>query len=317
MAFRYGFFNSKNVNGVHDRTYNAEDITSYFDKIIGNGVFYNPANNLQIVANSAMSVICKPGRGWIDGFFLDNDADYILDIEPADVTLNRIDRIVFKLDKTNREMTVVVKKGENATNPEAPAIIRNENIKEYSLATIYIGKQVTSITQANITDTRLDSNVCGKVAVLVEQIDTSDLYDQWNDAYLRYYEESTKQFNTWFEELKNTLATAVMLRQYSNVYTTTEDGEKYIPITAATYTSGLDILKVFINGIRLNEPEDYLVNNNTIILTNAIAKNTPVIIEILKNVDGTDAAKVVDQVVDLEARVTALEEYIYNTTRSQ
>lgn len=316
MALKYGFFNSKLVDGVQDRVYNALDITSYFEKIIGSGVFVDPANSLQILASSGLEVICKPGKGWIDGFYLVNDADLPITIDAADVTLNRIDRIVFKLDKTNREMSIVIKKGTPASNPVAPGIIRTEEIKEYSLATITINKQQTTITQSNITDTRLDSSVCGKVASLIDHVDTSDLYAQWEDAYIRYYEESTKQFNNWFQDIKDTLATAVMLQQYESTYTTTEDNTTVIPINIANYTWGLDILEVYISGLRVVNPTDYTANANSITLAKPVSKGAVINFIVLKNVDGTDAEKVVDQVADLETRVAALEEYIYNATRS-
>ena len=316
MALKYGFFNSKLVDGVQDRTYNALDITSYFDKIIGNGVFVNPANSLQIVASSDLQVICKPGKGWIDGFYLINDADLPITLDAADVTLNRIDRIVFKLDTANREMAIVIKKGTPATSPVAPEVIRTEEVKEYSLATITINKQQTTITQSNIADTRLDSNVCGKVTSLIDQVDTSDLYAQWEDAYTRFYEDSTKQFNNWFSDIKDTLATAVMLQQYESTYTTTEDNTTEIPINIANYTWGLDILEVYISGLRVVNPTDYTANANSITLAKPVSKGAVINFIVLKNVDGTDAEKVVDQVADLEVRVAALEEYIYNATRS-
>lgn len=317
MSIKYGFFNSKLVDGVQDRLYNAADITGYFDKIIGNGVFVNPANSLQILANSGMNVICKPGKGWIEGYYIVNDADLPITIEAADVTLNRIDRIVFKLDKTNRTMSIVVKKGTAATAPVAPGVTRTTEIQEYSLATIYVAKQANTITQANITDTRLDSSVCGKVACLIDQVDTSDLYAQWEDAYIRYYEESTKQFNNWFQDIKDTLATAVMLQQYESTYTATENNTKNIPISIANYVWGLDILEVYINGMRLVETTDYLNDGTKIMLTKAVAAGAVIHFVVLKNVDGTDAEKIVDQVADLQTRVAAIEEYIYNATRSE
>lgn len=317
MSIKYGFFNSKLVDGVQDRLYNALDITSYFDKIIGNGVFVNPANSLQIIARDGLNVICKEGKGWIDGFYMINDADLVLTLDAADVSLNRIDRIVFKLDKTNRNMSIVIKKGTPATSPVAPAIIRDETIKEYSLATIYIAKQTTTITQSVITDTRLDSAVCGKVACLIDQVDTSDLYAQWQDAFIRYFEDSTKQFNTWFTEVKDTLATAIVLQQYESSYITTEDNTTEIPINIANFAWGADILEVYINGMRVIEPTHYISSSDRIILTNPVTADTEFNFVVLKNVDGTDVETVVTQVADLKTRVAALENYIYEATRSE
>lgn len=314
MSLKYGFFNSRLVDGVQDRLYNALDITSYFDKIIGNGVFVNPANSLQILASSGLDVICKPGKGWIDGFYIINDADLPLTLDTANVSLNRIDRIVFRLDKTNRNMSIVIKKGTPASTPVAPAVTRTTDIIEYSLATILVAKQATAITQANITDTRLDSSVCGKVAVLIDQIDTSDLYAQWQDAYIRYYEESTKQFNNWFQDIKDTLSTAVKLQQYESSYTTTADNTTNIPINIANYTWGLDILEVYINGMRIVEPTDYISDANKIILTKAVSKGAVINFVVLKNIDGTDAETVIGQVGTLNTEMAAIRKYIYYAT---
>lgn len=314
MSIKYGFFNSKTVDGVKDRLYNALDITSYFDKIIGNGVFVNPANSLQILASSGFDVICKVGKGWIDGFYIINDADLVLTLDPADVTLNRIDRIVFKLDKTNRNMSIVIKKGTLASAPEAPELIRNENVQEYSLATIYVAKQTTVITQSNITDTRLDSSVCGKVACLIDQIDTSDLYAQWQDAFTRYFEESTKQFDNWFVGVKNTLATAVVLQQYESSFITTEELTTEIPINIANFAWGADILEVYINGMRIIEPTHYTSTSEKIILANGVTKGAEINFIVLKNVDGADVETVVTQVGTLNEEMAELKKYIYYAT---
>ena len=314
MSLRYGFFNSKLVNGVHDRVYNALDITDYFDKLIGNGVFVDPANSLQIVASAGMNVNCKAGKGWIDGFYLINDADLTLTLDAANVSLNRIDRVVFRLDKANRNMSVIVKKGTPASTPVAPEIIRNETVKEYSLATILVSKQTTEIVQANITDTRLDSSVCGKVASLIDQLDTSDLYAQWQDAFTRYYERMTTDFNTWFSEVKNTLSTAVVLQQYESTYVVQEDGTTEIPINIANFAWGADILEVYINGMRIVEPAGFISSSNRIITTYPLDAGAEVNFVVLKNVDGTDVESVVTQVGELNADVSKIKKYYYFAT---
>ena len=107
MAIRSGFFNSKNG----DRKYSASHFAEYFNSFIGNGVFPNPSTNLQVISSDNMSVIVRPGRAWINGYILINDDDYILNIDPADGILNRIDRVVARYDVVDREIRLEVKKG--------------------------------------------------------------------------------------------------------------------------------------------------------------------------------------------------------------
>ena len=90
MSIYSYFFNAKQVEGEYDRTYTAEDVTSYLDGIVGSGVFPVPSDCLQVYAGTGMKVLVKPGMGWIDGHKIVNTADLEIEIDPADVTLNRM-----------------------------------------------------------------------------------------------------------------------------------------------------------------------------------------------------------------------------------
>ncbi len=99
-------FNS--VNG--DRRYKAEDFREYFASFISNGVFPNPSNNLQVIANNDMTITIKAGKGWINGAIYINTDDYILNIDVADGVLNRIDKVVLRMDTAERKIYSYVKK---------------------------------------------------------------------------------------------------------------------------------------------------------------------------------------------------------------
>ena len=54
MAINGYFFNAVLNNGTYDRVYNAENVTSYLDLLVGDGVFPNPSTNLQVFAGTSM-----------------------------------------------------------------------------------------------------------------------------------------------------------------------------------------------------------------------------------------------------------------------
>ena len=143
MAKRFGFFNSKNG----DRKYDANDVNYITKKLISaNGVYPNPATNLQVVpSNTGLGIIVKAGSALIDHHYFESDSDESFTLASADVALNRIDRVVVQLDVSNRLIDIVVKKGTNATNPSAPALLNNDTVKEISLATIRINKDRKSV----------------------------------------------------------------------------------------------------------------------------------------------------------------------------
>ena len=302
MAISYGFFNS--VNG--DRLYNADDISNYFLKLISNGVFATPANAMQVQENTGMTVSVSAGWGFINCKWLNSDAPYNLTLDAADIALNRIDRVVMRLnaDSSLRNMEIAIKKGTAAATPTAPTLTRvSGGVWELSLASIYVGANVTEITQANITDERPDANLCGWVTGLIDQIDTTNLFAQYNAA-----------FNDWFTTIKETLSTATLIRQYTQHYETTQATENTIPINIAVYNYTLDVLNVYVNGLKLIPGVDYTVNGSagTISLAQALdVIGTPVEFEVLKSVDGSEAESVVDMVYQLQTEIAKIDRNTY------
>lgn len=185
------FFNSVS----HDRTYKAEDWAEYFASFIGNGIFPVPSTGLQVVAGSGMNVTVRAGKAWINGYFYYNTGDLSLTLPVADGVLNRIDRIVVRWDLTERLISVVVKSSTPSASPTPPALQRDADAYELCLADITTGAGVTAISQAVITDRRLDTSLCGVVAGVVDQIDTAAFNAQLEAWFSDYKGQSLQEFN--------------------------------------------------------------------------------------------------------------------------
>lgn len=184
MAQKSSFFNS--IGG--DRKYRAEDWAAYFGSLIGNGYFAGDSTSLQVVAGSGMSVVVKAGRAFINGYFYFLTEDLTLELGTADGVLSRIDRVVVRLSHADRVIIAAVKSSDYASSPVAPELQRDEDVWELALADVLVGVGATAITAANITDTRLDSNLCGPVAALITQIDT-EAFTQQIYALMQQLEE--------------------------------------------------------------------------------------------------------------------------------
>ena len=291
MAVTSGFFNS--VSG--DRKYNAEQINEFFGGLISSGVLPNPSTNLQVVAKSGMTVQVKAGKGYIDSHWVKNDNALDLTIDTADSILNRIDAIVMKLDENTsaRIITIEVKKGTAASSPTAPVMTRTARVKEYCLATVYVGKAVTSISQSNITDTRANTDVCGWVTALITQVDTSTLFTQWQTAYEEQMQamqtwQNTQQanFESWLSALTGKLQVNTYIQQYRSIVST-ETKVSEITIGISEYDPTTDILFANINGIVLVEEQDYTISgtgkSTKIVLNNAIDGDNVIEFRILKS----------------------------------
>ena len=140
----------------------------------------------------------------------------IFTIEESD-TQARIDRIVARLDFDNREIQCYVKKGTASGNPVAPELQRDYDMYEIGLADIRVNANVIEIKQENITDLRLNSELCGIVAVPLQHVDTTTLFNQYQDWLANAtaqgeedlqltQEQLEEEFNTWFETVQDTLS---------------------------------------------------------------------------------------------------------------
>ena len=192
MAEKSGFFDAHLVNGEYDRVYLAESFARYFASFIGNGIFGGKSDELMVrqKENADMSIKVLSGQAWINGYWYENDDELSLAIDIADGVLNRIDSIVVRWDNSERAIRLLIKKGISATSPSAPAIQQNTDYYELKLAEVYVKAGATKITQADITDTRLNNEVCGFVHGVVEQFDTTE-FGRQIDSFIENFEASS------------------------------------------------------------------------------------------------------------------------------
>lgn len=190
MAEFSGFFDAHFVNGAWDRQYLAEHFAKYFASFVSNGVFGGKSSELIVrqaeVAN--MSVKVMEGLAFMNGYLYENDSELFLPIDTADGVLNRIDLVVLRWNGSERVIRLAIKKGTPAGNPSVPLLTRNADIYELKLAEVYIKAGATSITQDRITDTRLDTELCGFVTAAVQSIDTTEFGIQINGVIERLEE---------------------------------------------------------------------------------------------------------------------------------
>lgn len=268
MALTYGFFNS--VNG--DRVYNADQMSEMFDGLISDGVFQNVGGAMQVVVNDGLTVNVSTGRARINSQWAKIDTAYPITLNSAHVTLNRYTAICLRVDFANRQIELIARDGENATSPSKPAIVRDSYYYELILAYIYIGAGATTITQANIEDTRANTSLCGIVSSLVQNLDTENLYNQYIAAYNEqlatmdaWFTAQRNAFDTWFNDLTETLNVDTYISNETANYTIeSADGERYIDIPSSLNYTLNDTLLVFINGVNLAHGIDYEIQLNEV-----------------------------------------------------
>ena len=304
MAEQSGFFNALKTESGYDRKYNANDYSSNMAAIIGNGVRRTSGNPLRVTAAGGMSISVQMGRAWIEGYWYFNDTTYIgitVPTAPAG-DMTRIDRVVLRLNTAidGREIKIAYLTGTASSNPKAPLLTRDENIYELALADIKVGSRVTAITQADITDQRENKDLCGWVTPSVQVDDLLENLDT--------------EFNEWFAEKKDTLASTTLFRRYHQRIVT-EGQTSTVDFNIPQYDpTGVDIIDVFANGVHQVEGTDYTATKTVITFTDSKIAGSEIDIYVYKSVDGTGLGSVEDELEDLQNQVSTIKnigEYLY------
>ena len=268
MAIKGYFFNAVKTDETYDRVYNAEDVTSYLDKVLSSGVFSNPSTQLQVTAGTGMQVIVSQGQGWINGHKMINTADLPLIIEEADVLLSRIDAVIFFVDLTTREMGIEVKTGTASSSPVIPSLTRTASRWELMLATVYVAKQTEAISQAMIQDTRANTAVCGFVSGLVSQVDTSTLFLQYQTAYSQmaaqmeaWQAAQQEAFENWLSTLTDQLQIGAYIKKFDKSVNDPVDNTVTLDMEGYIFEPS-DVILAFINGLSANEGTDFTLDTS-------------------------------------------------------
>lgn len=192
-----GFFNAEILdNGSYDRVYMADQFAGYFSKFIGNGVFVTPASQLKVVPKvGEMAIAVSAGDAYINGYWYKNDSFLYKNLNNASGTYARIDRVVVRLDYTQRNAYIAILEGTPAASPAPVDLTRNSDVYEIALADVVVEAAAIEIKDENIADRRNNADLCGYVKGVVDQIDATNLFSQFTD-----------EFNSWFDNIKGQLS---------------------------------------------------------------------------------------------------------------
>ena len=196
MAEKSGFFNAREAeDGTYDREYDAEQFAEYFANFISNGVYANPANQLKVVFDDSPSkpfvVIVRKGKAYIDGYWYELTEDMEITIPVNTKAYIVKDVIRCTLDKAERKVSIVLEEDVISDHPT-----NNNNRHDLILSTIIVQPNASKLNAEDITDKRPDKTYCGFVTGVIDQIDTTELFQQYDET-----------FQTWFNEMKGQLST--------------------------------------------------------------------------------------------------------------
>lgn len=267
MALRYGYFDSE-ITGtdsegmpIFDRAENSELFALLFANLVSNGVLASPADCFQVLAgDSGLTVKVRPGFGMINGRFAYDASEESLALEAAPTSYSRIDWIALRCSYVDRLCEVIVKTGAAASSPVPPDLLQptSGDYYELGLAQVKVSANQTSISQANITDTRANSTYCGYITQLIDHLDTSVFFAQLDTFYQEFVDKSNTSYETFqnmadtaysdFTDAINDYITALEAKGNADLTETTESLKEFQRTSQNTFNEWFESVKGKMDG---------------------------------------------------------------------
>lgn len=298
MSLKSGFYNALLVDGDYDRKYNADDYSNNMGAIIRSGVLRDANNGFKVTA-SGLVLSVAPGRAWIEGRWAYLDTPYTFSaVEPPVGDWSRIDSVALRLNvnESVRAMSLVYTQGTAAETPTAPEPVRTGGIYDIVLAHVSTSPGSNRLA---VKDQRGNADICGWVTSPV--------------GYDDYFANLDSAFNDWFNEVKNTLASTTLFKQYTWRTVLTSAASSVIFNIPQYDPTGVDIIQVYVNGLLEVAGIDYTLNNSTITFgtggggTGTKVAGTEIVVICYKSIDGTGLGSVSDRITALEEQVNAID----------
>ena len=203
----------KNFPNNADEYIGAENVMKWLHGRTS-GVF-GAEDNLAVTADDGLSVSVSDGIGWIandeaDGTVFWNDSEkengtkLSIPIELPDAIYPRIDRVVVSWETINyvAKPSIEILTGTAASSPVPPNLTNTNLMRQISLAQIYVPEAASKLSSDNITDERLNEDVCGLVTAGIS-VDTSVMQAQFL-ALLSKIESELASLNAGTETMLKT-----------------------------------------------------------------------------------------------------------------
>lgn len=290
MAQRSGLFDSTEIVQTIDgypqgnRAETADFFAKYFSNFISNGVFAKPSTNFMVLSKNGLTVTVKAGCCFINGYMAwdSEDEDHTFTKDTATHNYYLVQRMYLP-DGTITKTWL--------TDPDVSELpVRTATTYDLVLAKVTIAANVSEVTDSMITDYRFDTDICGIVHGIIEQLDTSDLAHQLNTAAQEFIAAAENSlvtwegtFDQWFEAVKGQLsgdaATALEANKTARMYavceTAADTSAKAAALDGYYLAQGQTVYVRFVNAVpggatlNVNSTGDIAINSHGQAITGA------------------------------------------------
>lgn len=137
--------------------------------LANSGVVWTTGFPLRVLASSpaSMTVRVQPGSAFVDGLWVNSDAEVQLTLDAADPTYTRHDLVILRSDATNKTAVVTLLTGTPGPTPTPPTPDQSgAPYYEIPLAQIEVGPGASSVDDGKIRDARRFHNAAADYQVI-------------------------------------------------------------------------------------------------------------------------------------------------------
>lgn len=263
ITYKAGFYhNIKQSNGRDDRVYTAEDLRKPYNSIYTRGIKPEADGTtgevLKVNAAGGMNITVAKGEANLGAWFI-NESAFTITLDNS-TGADRYDCVIIRNDDNDavRAPSIYIKSLSRV--PTASDLVRDEKIYEICVGYVRVPALATTISQANITDTRDHGQLCNVMSGVG----------------------------------------AMVIRTYRNTVFTERAGQTDITIGIPQFNRTRDHLTVIIEGRVLSETAYTIPSNTYVELELGLpVVGTKVDFEVRKNVNAAGADTVVQEVAGL------------------
>lgn len=161
---------------------------------------------MQVTSAGGMKVNIASGSCFINGYCGYSDGENVT-LNVGDSNNVRYDAILARLDLKKRDIHIEVIEGDysdSKENAEKPLPLQNEMYHDLILAYVFVGSGVSEISASEIYDTRPDNQLCGLVTGVINQISTTELFNQFHAEWNKFIESLGESDNVTIMTIDDT-----------------------------------------------------------------------------------------------------------------
>lgn len=166
-------------------------MTAYNKALYSDGILPNDLTAYSCTAVGGMRIEVKNGLLHGGGVFHFLETSEEIEIEPAGALAERKDLVVVQFALADKGFArIVVLKGKSL----ATDLIQTSDLYQKGICIVRARQNATELTQADITDVRLNPSFCGVSSGILQVGDTDILWRQFDTALTDFLTESTAEY---------------------------------------------------------------------------------------------------------------------------